>query len=124
MLSKAEMKTVVIRDFGCILFENPEIINAKFEYRFMLITIPTFLVILLLNISVVMKVLKEEKTIVNRLMMLECIMNILGFFLLAVQQSPYYRGFGREEYCYPHMMLVLSYEMFNRLLPVAIGLFR
>ena len=107
-----------------IEIEKTEVIYAKFEFNFMLITIPTFLVILLLNMSVVMKVLKNEKTIVNQLMMMKYIMNILGSSLLVIQQSPYYRGSGHEEYCYPHLMLVLSSELFSSLLPVAIALFR
>ena len=107
-----------------ILLENTEMINKKKEFSFMFLKIPMCMVTLLLNMSVLMMLWKKEKTIVNNLMKLDCIMNIINSYLGTFQQSPYYRSLGLEAYCYPHMMLAYASVGFNRLLPVAIVVFR
>ena len=107
-----------------IPFESTEMINEKIEFSFMFLTIPMCTVTLLLNMSVLRMLWKKEKTIVNNLMKLDCIVNIINSCLGTFQQSPYYRSLGLEAYCYPHMMLTYASGGFNRLLPVAIVVFR
>ena len=107
-----------------ILIEKTEIINRKFPFSFMFLTIPTCMVTVLLNMSVLMILSKKEKTMVNHLMKLDCIVNIMYSSLGTFQQSPYYMGLGLEVYCYPHLMLSVTFVVFNRLLPVAIVVFR
>ena len=74
--------------------------------------------------SVLMMLWKKEKTVVNQLMTIDCIMNILSTSLSTFQQSPYYRGFDVEVYCYINLMLAMCCMVFNRLCPVAIVVFR
>ena len=107
-----------------ILIEKTEIINRKFPFSFMFLTIPTCMVTVLLNMSVLMILSKKEKTMVNHLMKLDCIVNIMYSSLGTFQQSPYYMGLGLEVSCYPHLMLSVTFVVFNRLLPVAIVVFR
>ena len=107
-----------------IAVENIEIMNKEFEFSFLFLTIPMCMVTLLLNMSVLRIVWKKEQTIVNNLMKLDCIVNIIISCLGTFQQSPYYRSLGLEAYCYPHIMLTFAYGGFNRLLPIAIVVFR
>ena len=107
-----------------IVIENTEIVNKKLEFNFMYFTIPLGLITILLNMRVLMMLWKEEKTVVNQLMMIDCIMNILSTSLLTFQQSPYFRGLDVEVYCYFHLLLAFCCVHFNRLCPVAIAVFR
>ena len=107
-----------------IAIENTEFMNSKFELSFMLLTMPILMATLLLNLSVIVVIWKKEKTIVNQLMTMECIVNISYSSLATFQISPYYRGLELEAYCYPHLMLSITFVIFNRLLPVAIVVYR
>ena len=107
-----------------IALENTEIMNKKFEFSFLLLTIPMCTVTLVLNTSVLMMLWKAEKTIVNQLMKFDCIVSIVFFSLGTFQQSPFFRSLGLEVFCFPHIMLTYASGIFNRLLPVAIAVFR
>ena len=107
-----------------VVIENTEIVNKKLEFNFMYFTVPFGLITLLLNVSVLMKLWKKEKTIVNQLMMMDCIMNIMYSHLSTFQQSPYFRGLDMEVYCNFHLVLAYVFMLFNRLCPVAIVLYR
>jgi hypothetical protein len=107
-----------------VVIENTEIVNRKMEFSFMYLTIPVCMVTILLNLSVVMMLWKNEKTIVNQLMMLDCLVNIMYSSLSTFEQSPWYRGLGVEVYCCAHLVLLLPSMILNRLLPVAIVVFR
>ena len=104
--------------------ENTVIVNNTFEFNFMYFTIPLGLISALLNMSVLMMLWKKEKTVVNQLMTIDCIMNILSTSLSTFQQSPYYRGLDVEVYCYINLILAMCCMVFNRLCPVAIVVFR
>ena len=104
--------------------ENTEIVNKKLEFNFLGFTIPSGLITALLNMSVLMMLWKKEKTVVNQLMMIDCIMNILSTALSTFQQSPYFRGLDVEVYCYFHLLLSFCCVLYNRLCPVAIAVFR
>ena len=104
--------------------ENTVIVNNTFEFNFMYFTIPLGLISAVLNMSVLMMLWKKEKTVVNQLMMIDCIMNVLFSFLYTFQQSPYFRGLDVEVYCYFHLLLAFCCGVFNRLCPVAIAVFR
>ena len=107
-----------------IALENTEIMNKKFEFSFLLLTIPMCMVTLVLNTSVLMMLWKTEKTIVNQLMKIDCIVSIMFSSLGTFQQSPFFRSLGLEVFCFPHIMLTYASGIFNRLLPVAIAVFR
>ena len=107
-----------------IALENTEIMNKKFEFSFLLLTIPMCMVTLVLNMSVLMMLWKTEKTIVNQLMKSDCIVSIMFSSLGTFQQSPFFRSLGLEVFCFPHIMLTYASGIFNRLLPVAIAVFR
>ena len=107
-----------------IVIENTEIVNKKLEFNFLYFTIPLGLITSLLNLNVLMMLWEKEKTLVNQLMMIDCIMNILFAFLYTFQQSPYFRGLDVEVYCYFHLLLASCCTGFNRLCPVAIAVFR
>ena len=104
--------------------ENTEIVNKKLEFNFLYFTIPLGLMTILLNLSVLKMLWEKEITLVNQLMMIDCIMNILFAFLCTFQQSPYFRGLEVEVYCYFHLMLFFWCVIFNRLCPVAIAFYR
>ena len=104
--------------------ENTEIVNKKLEFNFLYFTIPMGLITTVLNMSVLMMLWEKEKTLVNQLMMIDCIMNILFTFLYTFQQSPYFRGLDLEVYCYFHQIIAFCCVQFNRLCPVAIAVFR
>ena len=106
------------------VIEKTEIVNRNMEFSFMYLTIPMGMVTLLLNMSVLMILWTKEKTTVNQLMMMDCIGNIMFSFMSTFQQSPYFRGLGVEVYCYSHMVLSFALPLFNRLLPIAIVVFR
>ena len=103
-----------------VVIENTEIVNKTLDFSFMCFTVPFGLITLLLNVSVLMKLWKKEKTIVNQLMMMDCIMNIMYSHLSTFQQSPYFRGLDMEAYCNFHLVLAYVFMLFNRLCPVAI----
>ena len=107
-----------------IAIEKTELVNIEIEASFMIFTIPMCMMTLLLNMSVVKILWKKEKTIVNQLMMLDGMVNIVFASLGTFQQSPYYRGLEWLFYCYPHLMLTYASGICNRLLPVAIGVYR
>ena len=96
----------------------------KLEFGFMFFTIPVLVMTLLLNMSVLMILRRKDRTIVNKLMMLDCMVNITFCSLCTFQQSPFYRGLGFEFYCYFHSVLFFASMVCNRLLPVAIVISR
>ena len=107
-----------------IVVENTVAMNGQFGFSFMIFTIPVCLGIILVNLSVIKILWKEERTIVNELMMLDSMVNLVYSSLATFQQSPYYRGLGLEAYCFPHLMLSFATLIFNRLLPVSIVVVR
>ena len=107
-----------------IILENTIMMNKNMEFSFLFLTIPICLATFILNLSVIMTIWKTEMTIVNQLMASECLVNIFYTFLGTFQLSPYYRGLDVEVYCIPHMVLTHSFVVFNRLLPLAIAVFR
>ena len=104
--------------------ENMEIVNKKIEYSFLSLLIPMCLLIVSLNMEVLRKLWKTENTTVNKLMKLDCTVNIMYALQSTFQQSPFFRGLGEELYCYPHLVLTMAFAVLNRLLPVAIVAFR
>ena len=109
---------------GPVEVENTVNVNNKIEYSFMLLTIPMCLLIIILNISVLKKLWKIEKTTINKMMKIDCIVNILYAFLCTFQQSPFFRVLEMDIYCFPHIVLSFAFAVCNRLLPVAIVSFR
>ena len=109
---------------GPVMVENTEIVNKEMEYSFMLLTIPVCLLIVMLNLSVLVTLWRIEKTVVNKMMKLDCIVNILYAFLCTFQQSPFFRGIKIDVYCFPHTVLSFAFGVGNRLLPVSIASFR
>ena len=105
-------------------FENMEIVNKKIEYSFLSLLIPMCLLIVLLNMEVPRKLWKTENTTVNKLMKLDCIINIMQALQSTFQQSPFFRGLGEELYCFPHLVVTVAFAVLNRILPVAIVAFR
>ena len=104
--------------------ENMEIVNKKIEYSFLGLLIPMCLLIVSLNMEVLRNLWKSENTTVNKLMKLDCIINIMYSLQSTFQQSPFFRGLGQELYCYPHLVVTVAFAVLNRLLPVAIVAFR
>ena len=104
--------------------ENTKFVNNTVEFNFMYFTIPLGLITILLNMSVLIMLWKKDKTLVNQMMMIDCIMNILYTPLSTFQQSPYFRGLEVEVYCFNHLLLAYCCMLFNWLCPVAIAVFR
>ena len=107
-----------------IIIENTMIVNKKIEHSFMFYTIPLGLLALILNMSVLKKLWRAEKTLVNRLMMIDCSLNMVFVFICTFQQSPYFRGFEVELYCDFHIVATYVCFIFNRICPVAIVIYR
>ena len=113
-----------IVNHAVVTLENTEIVNWNLEFSFMYFTVPVFIITLLLNMSVLVTVLKTEKTIVNKLIMVDSIINILLSTISTFMQSPYYRGLGVDVYCSFHLICFFFFTACNRLIPVAIVLNR
>ena len=107
-----------------IILEDTIMMNKNMEFSFLFLIIPICLATLIINLCVLLTIWKTEMTIVNQLMTLECLVNIFYTLLGTFQQSPYYRGLDLALYCIPHMVLSNAFVVFNRLLPVAIAVFR
>jgi hypothetical protein len=107
-----------------VIIENTDIVNKKLNVNFMYFTIPLGLMTILLNMSVLIKLWKKEKTVVNQLMVIDCIISILFTPLSIFRQSPYFRGLDVDVYCYILLLLAYCCMVFNRLCPVAIAVFR
>ena len=118
------MELVVPESMELLVPESTEIVNKKFEYSFMLLTIPSCLLIIILNFSVLNKLWKMEKTTINEMMKLDCIVNILYAFMGTFQQSPFFRVLEMDIFCFPHIVLSFAFTVCNRLLPVAIVSYR
>ena len=101
-----------------------EEMNKNYDPSFMLIIIPVCLSTLCLNLQMLFMLWGKEKTIVNQLMITELIINILFSFLGTFQQSSFYRGIDYELYCYTHLICKYVFLTFNRMVPVAIALYR
>ena len=100
-------------------------LNMKeLELSFMYICVPVLLLIYMLNITVVRILKGQEKTIVNQLMKLDCIVSILFSSLTTFQQSPLYRGMAVEFYCLIHNILFYTFFSLHMLIPVAIVFIR
>ena len=67
---------------------------------------------------------RMEKTIVNDLIMLDCMVNIMISTISTFQQSPFYRGMDVDVYCSIHLMLFFATSGCNRLIPVSIVIYR
>ena len=125
-MNESEMLTFVGEHlkYAKISIESTQLVNKSFEFGFMLYTIPICLVTIVLNMAVMRILWKEEKTLVNQLMMLDSIANMSFSSLGTFQQSPYFRGLGLQVFCYPHLVFTFASIIFNRLLPVSIVIFR
>ena len=66
----------------------------------------------------------KESTTVNTLMLMDCLAAVPLAVIGAFQQSPLYRGINSVYYCLPHLVLYTALTIFNRMVPVAIVLFR
>ena len=66
----------------------------------------------------------KESTTVNTLMLMDCLAAVPLAVIGAFQQSPLYRGINSVYYCLPHLVLYTALTIFNRMVPVAIALFR
>ena len=107
-----------------IVFEQMEMVNEKFSYSFLGILIPICLLTLYLNLYMLVILWKKDKTIVNQLMIAELMINILFSLLGTFQQSSFYRSLDCELYCYIHLVCKYIFLTFNRLVPVAIAIYR
>ena len=107
-----------------VTIENTEIVNWNLKFAFMYLTVPVFLIILLVNMGVLGILWRMEKTIVNELIMLDCIVNIMFSIISTFQQSPFYRGMDVDVYCSIHLMLFFATSGCNRLIPVSIVIYR
>ena len=77
-----------------LIMEKTEIINKNIQFSFMFYLIPVYIITVILNFSVLILLGKSEKTIVNRLMKLDCLINILYATLGTFNQSPCFKGLG------------------------------
>ena len=109
---------------GVIEIENTEIMNKKLEFSFMFFTVPSGLLVVLLNMKVLGMLWKKEKTMVNQMMSIDCCVNIMFACLSTFQQSPYFRGLDFELYCAFHLVIHYVGMIFNRLCPLAIVFYR
>ena len=123
MLQKPKMNQTMAGKLALIM-EKTEIINMNIQFSFMFYLIPIYIITVILNLSVLILLGKSEKTIVNRLMKLDCMISILYATLGSFHQSPFFKGLGWDVFCFSHTMLSYGTVVFNRLLPVAIATFR
>ena len=107
-----------------IELEEMEMVNENYDISFFGILIPICLLTLYLNLYMLVLLWKKDKTIVNQMMETELMINILFSILGTFQQSPFYRGFAYQLYCYLHLFCKYLFLTFNRLVPVAIALYR
>ena len=75
MLDRSEM-VMLLGLTGNLVWEEYVNVNQKFEFSFLVLTIPVFCVTVGLNFSVILRIWKKDKTLVNQLMKLECCVNI------------------------------------------------
>ena len=87
-------------------------------------TVPMLMVTGLLNLIVIMMLWKDKKTIINKMMILDCTNSIVYCCMSTFQQSPFYMGLGWDVYCNAHLGILLTVMKANRLFPIAIVLFR
>ena len=104
--------------------EDTELVNRKLPLDLMFSVIPTSFLILALNGSVLMKLWDCERTTVNQLMRLDSMVNMFLMCLCTFQLSPPFIGLGSHLYCAAHQALYTASALFNRLVPVAIVMFR
>ena len=107
-----------------VAIENTEIANWNLEFTFMCLTVPVFLVTLPLNMGVLGILWRMEKTVVNELIMLDCLVNIMISAISTFQQSPFYRGMDVDVYCSIHLVFIFATNACNRLIPVSIAIYR
>ena len=102
---------------------HPKPVNLPFPPSFLLLSLPVLAVTLGLNTGVTAVLAGKESTTVNKLMLMDCLaaipMSVIGTF----QQSQLYRGLDNF-YCVFHLLLSTTCNIFNRVVPVAIVLFR
>ena len=63
------------------------IVNKTFEFSFLFFTIPCGLLAVLLHMRVLMMLWKKEKTVVNQMMSIDCLMSMTFACLCTFQQS-------------------------------------
>ena len=83
-----------------LIMEKTEIINKNIQFSFMFYLIPVYIITVILNLSVLIMLRKSEKTIVNRLMKLDCMISIL-----YATQSPFFKGIGWDVFCFSHTII-------------------
>ena len=88
-----------------LIMEKTEIINMNIQFSFMFYLIPVYIITVILNLSVLILLGKSEKTIVNRLMKLDCMISILYATLGSFQQSPFFKGLGWDVFCFSHTII-------------------
>ena len=103
--------------------EEMEMVNEDVDFSFLYLTLPVWILTVVLNM-IVITMLWEKMTTINQYMILDCMVSILYSSLSTFQQSPYYVGLNLDMYCIPHMILLSTCMQLNRILPVMIAFFR
>jgi hypothetical protein len=88
-------------------------VNKPPDLQFESTILPILMSILLVNTVSIMLIIKRDKTLVNKLLTLDCIANIV-LTVIGSQQQSKTRGMGVELYCAPVSLLFL--RCFIRLL--------
>ena len=104
--------------------EDMDLVNRKLPVDLMLYVVPTSLLVLALNGSVLVRLWDCERTTVNKMMRLDSMVNMILMGLCTFQLSPPFIGLGSHVYCAPHVSLYTALTVFNRIVPVAIVMFR
>ena len=103
--------------------EEVEIVNKAVDFTFLYLTIPVWVLTVVLNM-IVITMLWENMTTINLYMILDCTVSIVFSSLSTFQQSPYYVGLNLDMYCIPHMILLNTCIYLNRILPIIIAFYR
>ena len=104
--------------------EKTEKVNTPIPSSLELLNISAGFCVVILNL-IVLKILTDgEKTVVNKIMIMDCLVNSLYSVVGTFQHTQSYKDIGLPQYCLTHLVIAYSLAIFNRLSPIAIGLYR
>ena len=105
------------------IIENSEAVNITDLNSDLLFTIPILLLTILINLYARKVISAKDKTLINTLLMRDCLVNIVCSVLQTFRYSPWV-FLQVSPFCVTLIGVFTSLAMFNRLVPIAIVVYR
>jgi hypothetical protein len=104
--------------------EDTELVNRPAEDVFSWTSLPVLATAIIVNLTAAVLLRRKEDTAVNRIIIWDCLINIVTMFMLTVfGPTPWFKGHNGY-LCIVPLVINNTLTVWNRLVPIAIVVFR